>query len=190
VPESPTPTPKAREGVEVVHMVCTSPRGTWAQFQVAYEEPFHPLRSALTSRGVPRHYTDNLSWNVGVLPQTWVAPNTDARSMDSGTRPGQTLPAGSQLEVIEVSNQTAVTGETYAVVPVGAFLLAGPSRADIEWKIVAVSVHDDVAKKVADVGNIKKHLPGALMRIPQWLERGHCTVAGITEFEAKRNTKH
>ncbi|GJP68017.1 hypothetical protein CLOP_g24773 [Closterium sp. NIES-67] len=83
--------PPAGDAGGLFRMVCAVPRGTWAQVELAVaESPHHPLRV----RGVndlPSHYSHNLRWNVGFLPQTCRCFDTnefDSSSSSDGDRGG------------------------------------------------------------------------------------------------------
>lgn len=54
--------------------ICKSPRGTWAEYEVAEHEEYNPLRIH-NRRGCPAHFAENTQWNVGFLPETYGDPD-------------------------------------------------------------------------------------------------------------------
>ncbi|CAI5463889.1 unnamed protein product [Closterium sp. Yama58-4] len=150
--------------------LCVTPRGIWANFEVADDENFNPVR-LLKRNGRPAHYAENCQWNLGIFTQTWAdpaAPNEDLGGMRFDGRP---------LQVIELGSRTARTGEVYSVKPLAAFA-AISQGANIAWKIVAVATDDPLAKELNDVADVSRKLPGVLEEIREWLRLCDCTEKG------------
>ncbi|GJP32700.1 hypothetical protein CLOM_g17301 [Closterium sp. NIES-68] len=150
--------------------LCVTARGQWANFEVAQDENFNPVR-LLKRNGRPAHYAENCQWNLGIFTQTWAdpaAPNEELGGIHYDGRP---------LQVIEVGSRTSRTGEVYSVKPLAAF--AAISQATkIAWKVVAVATDDPLAKELNDVADVSRKLPGVLEEIREWLRLCDCTEKG------------
>lgn len=50
--------------------------------------------------------------------------------------------------------------------PLGAFAVLDEGETD--WKIVAIDVSNPLSERMADIGDVEKHLPGFLESLKTW----------------------
>lgn len=146
-------------GQGLLNFVCEIPRNSRAKFEVATDEPNNPIKQD-SKKGKPRSYAIDILWNYGMLPQTWEDPHHVSEDCDGHI--GDNDP----VDVVEVGDKTAFSGEIYAVKPVCAFAMI--DEGELDWKIVAISAEDPRSKLVNDVEDMEKHFPGTLDAIREW----------------------
>ncbi|CAI5496538.1 unnamed protein product [Closterium sp. Naga37s-1] len=139
-----------------ISMVCCTPRNSWVQIEAACNEACHPLRVRQVD-GLPAHYSHNLDWNLGIIPQTCSCHQGDNMiegnpQSESGNRKScdktcdnvggkacdGVCDQHAPLEVIEIGRGEARVGQVYPVKPLLAFLVVS---LDLEssWKITTPS---------------------------------------------------
>ncbi|CAI7907919.1 unnamed protein product [Closterium sp. NIES-54] len=183
-----------------IAMVCCTPRNSWVQIEAACNEACHPLRVRQVD-GLPAHYSHNLDWNLGIIPQTC--------SCRQGDNAGAALQAGSgdactscdkacdeaacdtatsatmcdgacdthaPLEVIEIGRMEARVGQVYLMKPLLAFLVVSPDLKS-SWKIVAVNSSDPMAAALLDSrSGYPVWLEAKLGEIVEWLKYYKCNT--------------
>ncbi|CAI5987231.1 unnamed protein product [Closterium sp. NIES-65] len=151
---------------DIISMVCCTPRNLWVQIEAAYNEACHPLRVRQVD-GLPAHYSHNLDWNLGIIPQTCscrqgdnVGGDPQSGSCDKAcdaatcaTMCDNACDSASDkhtpLEVIEIGRGEVRVGQVYLVKPLLAFLVISPDLKS-SWKIVAVNSLDPMAETSLD----------------------------------------
>jgi inorganic pyrophosphatase len=158
-----------------VRMVCEIPRGTRAKYEVATSEPGNPIKQD-TKKGKLRFYGIDMTWNYGMLPQTWEDPAH--ASADCGGFVGDNDP----VDVVDVGDHDPRTGAVYSVKPVAA--LAMIDEGELDWKVVGIAASDPRSTLVNDVEDMEAHFPGQLDAIREWF-RTYKTHEGkpLNKFE-------
>jgi inorganic pyrophosphatase len=110
-----------------------------------------------------RYYAERIRWNYGMLPQTWEDPTHNWDRPGMRGFPGD----GDPVDVIEIGSQKCLTGHVYAVKVLGAFALI--DDGEVDWKIIAIRMDDELAPLIHDVADLEHVLPGELDRIRTWL---------------------
>ena len=86
-----------------VSFVCTSTAGHSIRHEVAFDEPFTPLRVAKAVDGVVAQYASPAPWNCGVLPQTHrpfkISGAATPTSKHGSGRNGWTSPSSTQTDL-------------------------------------------------------------------------------------------
>lgn len=155
-----------------LNCVCKTPRGSWAQLEVASDEFYTPLRLSSSSEGgQPAHYARNSRWNLGILAQTWASPQLDLDEW------GGISCDGSPVETIDISTETAARGLVYAVKPLAAFVIFD-SNMRLSWKVIVIACDDPLADELADLEDLEREEPGQLLLIKEWLRFRHCFKPG------------
>eukprot|EP00850_Spirogloea_muscicola_P006746 SM000032S12130 [mRNA] locus=s32:667587:669674:- [translate_table: standard] len=158
-------------GNGLLNYVCEIPRKTRAKFEVATAEANNPIKQD-SKKGKPRFYALDIEWNYGMLPQTWEDP--EHASPECGGHVGDNDP----VDVVEVGNRTATTGEICAVKPIAAFAMI--DEGELDWKVVAIAATDPRVNLVHDVEDMEVHFPGTLSAIREWF-RTYKTLDGKPE---------
>lgn len=127
--------------------------------QVATAEKLNPIKQD-SKKGKPRSYAIDILWNYGMLPQTWEDPSHASEDCDGHV--GDNDP----VDVVEIGNKTAHSGDVYAVKPIAAFAMI--DEGELDWKIVAISEEDPRCRLVNDVSDMEEHFPGTLDAIREW----------------------
>ena len=149
--------------------ICKSPIGTWAEYEVAEDEEYNPLRIR-NRRGSPSHFAENTSWNVGFLPETYGDP--DQLDEEYG---GLALD-GKPLEVFDVGSRAMLCGDVYLVKPLAAFAAIEGQR--LAWKVVAIAASDVLADRIHSIEDLQAVLPGTLETLRDWMRTYHCLKPG------------
>ncbi|CAI5496163.1 unnamed protein product [Closterium sp. Naga37s-1] len=177
-----------------ISMVCCTPRNSWVQIEAAYNEACHPLRVRQVD-GLPAHYSHNLDWNLGIIPQTCSCRQGDNMiegnpQSESGNRKscdkacdnvgGKACDGAcdqhAPLEVIEIGRGEARVGQVYPVKPLLAFLVVSPDLKS-SWKIVAVDSSDPMAAALLDSrSGYPVWLEAKLRQIVEWLKYYKCNT--------------
>ncbi|GJP43311.1 hypothetical protein CLOM_g2791 [Closterium sp. NIES-68] len=161
--------PAALSVGDCIEMVCTTPKGSWLQLEVAVSELYQPLRLR-EANGEPAHYPENLRWNIGIVPQTCSCFSEDDDNNGSGPDPSQ---QHGPVEIIDLGSAPAGVGYAYRVKPITAFLVISPNLKTT-LKIVGVNSADPVADKLSCLDDLQQHGGGKLGEISEWLKTSAC----------------
>jgi len=149
----------ANEPINRYNFICEIPKWTRAKFEIATNEKFNPIKQDMKN-GVPRFYHHgDMMWNYGAFPQTW--ESTEICFVDDIR--GDNDP----LDVIEIGMTQARTGSVTPVKILGVLGMIDDSEMD--WKVIAISSEDPVAKFMNDIDDVPKFLPGCLDALREWL---------------------
>ncbi|CAI7885948.1 unnamed protein product [Closterium sp. NIES-54] len=154
---------------DCIEMVCTTPKGSWLQLEVAVSELYQPLRLH-ESNGAPAHYQDNVQWNLGIIPQTCSCFSEDDEN--NGRGPDLSKQHG-PVEIIDIGSAPADVGYAYRVKPMTAFLVISPNLKTT-LKIVGINSMDPVADKLSCLDDLQRHVGGKLAEISEWLKTSAC----------------
>eukprot|EP00271_Cylindrocystis_brebissonii_P011851 TRINITY_DN29825_c0_g1_i1.p1 TRINITY_DN29825_c0_g1~~TRINITY_DN29825_c0_g1_i1.p1 ORF type:complete len:787 (+),score=109.38 TRINITY_DN29825_c0_g1_i1:386-2746(+) len=158
-----------------LNLICSTPRGSRVQMELAEDEIWSPLRLRLRN-GKPWPFQQPMEWNYGVLSQTWAGE--DSRCDSEAVLPPDERP----LEAVEIGSKLRTCGEVYAVKPLGCFAVIEPGTLRLSWKMVAIAVDDPIAPDVNHVADLQEKVDGTLEEIREWLRCCHCNNPGDPEF--------
>lgn len=123
------------------NMVVEIPKMTKAKMEVATKETNNPIAQDI-KKGKLRDYHGPIFWNYGCLPQTWEDPNVKHPELGCF---GDDDP----IDVVEIGGESLAMGSVTPVKPLG--VLAMIDDGELDWKVLAVSVSDPLAKKYNDI---------------------------------------
>ncbi|GAV09433.1 hypothetical protein RvY_18979 [Ramazzottius varieornatus] len=152
---------KARRGI--YNMVVEIPRWTNAKMEISTKEPLNPIKQDI-KKGKARFVCNvfphkGYIWNYGAFPQTWEDP--EHISPETGCK-GDADP----VDVCEIGHRVAERGEVLQVKVLGVIALIDEGETD--WKIIAINIHDPLADKLNDIGDVEQHMPGFLQSTIDW----------------------
>ena len=140
------------------NFLCEIPKETKAKMEVATDETLTPIKQD-TKKGKLRDYPYNINWNYGMLPQTWEDPKHEHPEMKVS---GDNDP----VDVVEIGSAALAMGSVTSVKPIGVYAMI--DDGELDWKVIAISVHDPKAAEINDVADVEKHFPGELEKIRVW----------------------
>ena len=145
---------------EYYNFICEIPKWSRAKFEIDTTDKYNPLVQDIENNK-PRFYSwgDTL-FNYGAFPQTW----ENNKSISEYTKkPGDNDP----LDVIEISVGALKRGSVIPVKVLGIIPLIDSGETD--WKVIAISKYDKFCKKINNLEDIEKYMPGFLDAIINWL---------------------
>ncbi|CAI9104173.1 OLC1v1002799C2 [Oldenlandia corymbosa var. corymbosa] len=151
----------------VFNFVVEIPKDTNLRMEVATDEQFTPIKQ--DERG--GRLRCNLSWNYGLLPQTWEDPSSANLEVEGAF--GDNDP----VDVIEIGDSPANIGDVLKVKPLAALALIDEGKLD--WKIIAISLKDVRETLVNDVDDVEKFFPGALTSISSFFRDYKMIYGGV-----------
>jgi len=139
----------------VANMVVEIPKGTQPKLEISKDEFLNPIKQDIKN-GKLRNVALKYPFNYGAFPQTWenptfVHPDTKAK--------GDNDP----VDVVDLSSAVSTTGTVKTVKILGTYAMIDEGETD--WKVVVIDVHDPMASKLNDSGDIEKLLPGKLAEV-------------------------
>ncbi|KAF8204289.1 inorganic pyrophosphatase [Mycena galopus ATCC 62051] len=143
---------ESKEGELIVNMIVEAPRWTNAQMVISAEEPFAPIRQAM-SRGRRLSYVRNTFphrgyiWNYGALPQTWTE--------------------GGPIHACELGERAAEVGDVRSVRVLG--LLALRDEGVLRWTLLVVDTADPLAARLHTIADVDRECPGMVSATKEWL---------------------
>lgn len=144
----------------VLNCVIEIPKMTSAKLEVSLREEQNPIAYAGDS-GKLQCFHKPIRWNYGFLPETWSDPQSSNSALD---KKGDNRP----LDVVEIGSAALPTGSVVAVKPLGALAML---KGDIvDWKIIALSTQDPLAKDVHDLDQLEAAHPEVIGEICEWFE--------------------
>ncbi|CAI5463816.1 unnamed protein product [Closterium sp. Yama58-4] len=193
-----------------VHVVCTTPKKSWARFEVAADEDFSPLRLARKSLGEGAGIGGaEGAWGGGsgagigggaegaggvssaVVPLHYASNCPWNVVMLPQTFADPQLPNldylglrydGRPLEMVELGRKARKRGQVYAVKVVSAFALVDLPTMRLSWKLLGMAVSDRRARRVSDAGDVHRVMPGTLEEVREWLRQSERVRAHEREW--------
>ncbi|AFZ78946.1 inorganic pyrophosphatase, putative [Theileria equi strain WA] len=152
-------------------MVVEIPRNTKAKMEISSGSENNPIKQDLLSNGELRDLDCPLYWNYGAIPQTWEAPVPYVHEYPDGSASGklarlELVGDNDPIDIIDIGRKTANVGDIIPMKPVGGLALI--DQDEIDWKIFAISPHDEHFNDINDLEDIDLYYPG--------------TTTGICEF--------
>lgn len=148
---------------EYINCVNEIPRFEHAKFEISKEASFNPICQDIKKEKV--RFVKNVfpsfgyPFNYGALPQTWEDPTVD----DSECK---AMGDNDPVDIIEIGSKVKKIGEVYQAKILGTLALLDDNEAD--WKVVVIDSKDEMASKLNDIDDIKKHMPGFLEFAYKW----------------------
>jgi inorganic pyrophosphatase len=142
----------------VYNAVFEIPKMTKPKMEVATKEPNNPIAQD-EKKGKLRDYHGPIFWNYGMFPQTWEDPNI----VHSETKcAGDNDP----VDVVEIGSAAIEQGSVVQVKPLG--VLAMIDDGELDWKVIAISTSDPLAKELNDINDVAAKCPGTIDGIREW----------------------
>jgi len=142
----------------VFNAVIEIPKMTKPKMEVAIKEPHNPIAQDV-KKGKLRDYHGPIFWNYGMIPQTWEDPNvTHAETRCAGDN--------DPIDVVEIGAAALAQGTVEPVKVLG--VLAMIDDGELDWKVIAISTRDPLAKELNDVDDIEAKCPGVISGIREW----------------------
>lgn len=142
------------------NFVCEIPKWSRAKFEIDTSSEYNTIVQD-SENGKPRFYNwgDTL-FNYGAFPQTWENPKFIS---EYTKKPGDNDP----LDVVEIGVGALKKGAVVPVKVIGIIPLIDSGETD--WKVVAISKYDKFCKKINNLNDLEKYMPGFLNAITNWL---------------------
>mmetsp|Transcript_48455 Transcript_48455/g.139346 ORF Transcript_48455/g.139346 Transcript_48455/m.139346 type:complete len:308 (-) Transcript_48455:302-1225(-) len=153
-------------------MVTEIVKLTSAKYEIHTEERFNPIAQDVKN-GDLRHYHGPIFWNYGFFPQTWEDPTEVHPELNVK---GDNDP----LDVVEIGSRAFKKGEVVRVKILGA--LAMIDHGELDWKVIAVSVEDELARELDDVHDLEAKIPHVVNGIREWFRWYKAPDGKLNEF--------
>ncbi|RHZ88504.1 hypothetical protein Glove_22g77 [Diversispora epigaea] len=153
----------ANESKTVLNYIVEIPRWTNAKMEITKDEPFNPIKQDM-KKGKLRYVRNcfphhGYIWNYGAFPQTWEDPTqTHTETKAKGDN--------DPLDVCEIGEQVGYTGQVKQVKVLGIMALLDEGETD--WKVIVIDINDPLAKKLNDIEDVERHLPGLIRATNEW----------------------
>ncbi|KAI8325084.1 inorganic pyrophosphatase [Martensiomyces pterosporus] len=154
--------PSARE----YNMVVEIPRWTNAKLEIDTSAPFNPIKQD-EKKGALRYVANvfpykGYIWNYGALPQTFEDPSH--RDPDTGC-----VGDGDPVDVVEIGQAVCEEGSVHRVKVLGVVALIDGGETD--WKVMAIRSDDPLARKMSDIGDVERLMPGLVQATVDWFTK-------------------
>jgi len=150
------PLTAATEGT--YNMVVEIPKYTKAKMEVATKEDRNPIAQDI-KKGALRDYHGPIFWNYGCLPQTWEDPNEEHPEL-------KVFGDDDPIDVVEIGSKAIESGSVVPVKPLG--VLAMIDDGELDWKVLAVSVDDPLAKEYNDIDDVPEAIKSGVREWFRW----------------------
>jgi len=151
--------PLATTEVGVFRMLVEIPKMTKSKFEVSTKEEGNPIAQDV-KKGKLREYHGPIFWNYGMFPQTWEDPEHEHPDLKVK---GDNDP----LDVVEIGAEALECGAIVKVKVLG--VLAMIDDGELDWKVIAIRVHDSKAHELNDINDVEEKCPGTVSGIREWL---------------------
>lgn len=146
------------EGDGSYNMVVEIPKMTKAKMEVATKEANNPIAQDI-KKGVLRDYHGPIFWNYGCLPQTWEDPNEEHPEL-------KCFGDDDPIDVVEIGSKSLSMGSVVPVKPLG--VLAMIDDGELDWKVLAVSTDDPLAKEYNDIDDVPEEVKSGIREWFRW----------------------
>lgn len=143
---------------EYFNMITEVSKHSREKFEINTKESMNPIAQDI-KRGKLRDYFGPIFWNYGCLPQTWEDPNIEHPVAKCK---GDNDP----LDVVEIGSKILPCGSVTKVKVLGA--LAMIDDGELDWKLIAINVNDDLADDINDISDVDTKMPGVVSGIREW----------------------
>lgn len=148
----------ADESSASYNMVVEIPKMTKPKMEVATKEASNPIAQD-EKKGKLRDYHGPIFWNYGCLPQTWEDPNVKHPEL-------QCFGDDDPIDVVEIGSAALTMGSVVPVKPLG--VLAMIDDGELDWKVLAVSTNDPLAKEYDDVSDVPEQVKAGIREWFRW----------------------
>jgi len=142
----------------VLNALIEIPKMTKPKMEVATKEPSNPIAQDV-KKGKLRDYHGPIFWNYGMFPQTWEDPNVEHPVTKCS---GDNDP----VDVVEIGSAALQQGTVEPVKVLG--VLAMIDDGELDWKVIAISTNDALAKELNDIADVEAKCPGVISGIREW----------------------
>lgn len=148
-----------------VTMVVEVPRWLNGKFEIDLKQPGNPIVQDVKKDEV--RFVRNLFpyhgyiHNYGAIPQTWEDPNHKSAIQDL-------YGDGDPLDVCEIGSRILPTGTITTVKILGSIALV--DDGELDWKVIAISVDDEMAPELNDISDVENKCPRLLEATKQWFK--------------------
>jgi inorganic pyrophosphatase len=149
-------------------MVTEIPKMTRPKMEIVTKEAANPIAQDVDKKGQLRKYHGPIFWNYGYLPRTWEDPSTKHPQLNVY---GDNDP----VDVVEIGSRQHDQGEVVPVKVLGA--LAMIDDGELDWKIIAIALDDDLAADLNDIADVEAMMPWVISGIREWF-RWYKTPSG------------
>jgi len=140
------------------NMVVEIPKMTKPKMEVATKEENNPIAQD-EKKGKLRDYHGPIFWNYGCLPQTWEDPNVNHPEL-------KCFGDDDPIDVVEIGSSALSMGSVVPVKPLG--VLAMIDDGELDWKVLAVSVDDPLAKEYNDIEDVPDAITDGIREWFRW----------------------
>jgi len=140
------------------NMVVEIPKMTKPKMEVATKEENNPIAQD-EKKGKLRDYHGPIFWNYGCLPQTWEDPNVNHPEL-------KCFGDDDPIDVVEIGSSALSMGSVVPVKPLG--VLAMIDDGELDWKVLAVSVDDPLAKEYNDIEDVPDAITAGIREWFRW----------------------
>lgn len=146
-------------------MVVEVPRWSNGKFEIDPKQPGNPIVQDF-KKGKVRFVRNLFPYhgyihNYGALPQTWEDPTQ--KSNVEGL-----YGDGDPLDVCEIGSSVFPIGSVVTVKLLGSLALV--DDGELDWKVIAINVDDELAPELNDIVDVEKKCPGLLAATRQWFK--------------------
>jgi len=140
------------------NMVVEIPKMTLAKMEVATKEENNPIAQD-EKKGKLRDYHGPIFWNYGCIPQTWEDPTAEHPEL-------KCFGDDDPIDVVEIGSEALSMGSVVPVKPLG--VLAMIDDGELDWKVLAVSVNDPLAKEYNDINDVPDAVKDGIREWFRW----------------------
>jgi len=140
------------------NMVVEIPKMTKPKMEVATKEASNPIAQD-EKKGKLRDYHGPIFWNYGCLPQTWEDPNVKHPEL-------KCFGDDDPIDVVEIGSKALGMGSVVPVKPLG--VLAMIDDGELDWKVLAVSIDDPLAKEYNDIADVPDAITDGIREWFRW----------------------
>lgn len=147
------------------NVIIEIPRWTNAKFEINTETPFNPITQDIKENN-PRFVKNLFPFkgyiqNYGAIPQTWDDPTIT--EPETGFK-GDNDP----IDVVEIGSKVAKTGDVLKAKILGSLALI--DDGELDWKVIAIDVNDELSSQLKDIEDVKRLCPGLLDAVRTWFK--------------------
>lgn len=140
------------------NMVVEIPKMTKAKMEVATKEENNPIAQDI-KKGNLRDYHGPIFWNYGCLPQTWEDPGEEHPEL-------KIFGDDDPIDVVEIGSSALTMGSVKKVKALG--VLAMIDDGELDWKVLAVAVDDELAEKYNDIDDVPASIQDGIREWFRW----------------------
>ena len=141
------------------NMICEIPKWTRDKFEVATDKTNHPIVQDKIDNKPRSFIYGDMMWNYGLIPQTYEDPS---HIYSRTGKPGD----GDPIDIIDIGYLPKNSGDIIKVKVLGVIPMIDDGETD--WKIISINKDDPLSKKLNDINDVKKYIPGLIEASFNW----------------------